>query len=65
VLDRLARAASLVELKGDPFLEVLDAVAADAQFQEIESHTRNLAAGLPAFNDAESFAQAAFLPVDG
>jgi hypothetical protein len=32
LLHRLAIAPALVQAEGDPFLEVLDAVAADAEF---------------------------------
>jgi hypothetical protein len=57
VFGRFTGPAPFVETELDPFLEILDAVAADAEFYEIESHGRNLAAGLPAFNDQPSFAQ--------
>jgi hypothetical protein len=36
VLRRLAGTAALIETEGDPLFEVLDAVAADAEFDEIE-----------------------------
>jgi hypothetical protein len=38
MLDRQAGAALLLETEADPFLEVFDAVAPDAQFEDVERH---------------------------
>src|SRR6185312_3883467 len=57
VFERFAVAATLVEAGGDPRFEVLDTIAADAQFQDIERHSSNLAPVRRRFNALPGFAQ--------
>src|SRR5690606_24252771 len=57
VLRRLAVTPSFIETGFDPFFEVLDAVAADAQFQDVERHGPNLAPARRAFNAVRRYAQ--------
>ena len=45
LLDRLAGAAALVEPEGDPLFQILDAVAADAEFYEVQGHGEWFSAG--------------------
>jgi hypothetical protein len=58
VLDGLASAAALVELHGDPFLEILDAVAADAELYQVKGHAGDLEPAEPRINAVASYAQA-------
>jgi len=58
MLDGLARAAALVELHGDPLLEILDAVAADAELYQVKGHAGDLEPEAARINAGRTYAQA-------